>query len=106
MTESDIVSIDEPADGYMEMMEYRNSARGHLIALENNEMLTGRNYTRQNDEAKGVWNVSLFQNACKKVDQLASLPWRAVILRQFEEEMPTTPKIRPLNAIPYAKTVS
>ena len=27
--------IDEPAGGYMKMMEYRNSARGHLIALEN-----------------------------------------------------------------------
>ena len=34
LTVSDTVSIDEPADGYMEMMEYRNSVRGHLIALE------------------------------------------------------------------------
>ena len=32
---SDTVSIDERAGGYMEMMEYRNSARGHLIAPEN-----------------------------------------------------------------------
>ena len=32
---SETVSIDEPAGGYMEMVEYRNSARGHLIALEN-----------------------------------------------------------------------
>ena len=28
------VSIDEPAGGYMEMLEYRNSARGYLMALE------------------------------------------------------------------------
>ena len=33
---SDAVKIDEPAGGYMEMMKYRNSATGHLIALENN----------------------------------------------------------------------
>ena len=35
LTVSETVSIDDPAGGYMEMMEYRNSARGHLIALEN-----------------------------------------------------------------------
>ena len=34
LTVSDAVKIDEPAGGYMEMMEYRNSARVHLIALE------------------------------------------------------------------------
>ena len=31
---SETVSIDELAGGYMEMVGYRNSARGHLIALE------------------------------------------------------------------------
>ena len=35
LTVSETVSIDEPAGGYMEMMEYRNSARGHLVTLEN-----------------------------------------------------------------------
>ena len=35
LTVSETVSIDEPAGGYMVMVEYRNSARGHLIALEN-----------------------------------------------------------------------
>ena len=34
LTVSKTVSIDQPAGGYMEMLEYRNSARGHLIALE------------------------------------------------------------------------
>ena len=33
LTVSDTVSIDEPAGGYMKMVEYRNSTRGHLIAL-------------------------------------------------------------------------
>ena len=33
LTVSDNVSIDEPAGGYMKMLEYRNSAGGHLIAL-------------------------------------------------------------------------
>ena len=34
LTVSETVSIDEPAAGYMEMLEYRNLARGHLIALK------------------------------------------------------------------------
>ena len=34
LTVSGTVLIDKPAGGYMDTMEYRNSARGHLIALE------------------------------------------------------------------------
>ena len=34
LTVSETVSIDEPAAGYMEMLEYRSSARGHLMALQ------------------------------------------------------------------------
>ena len=39
LTVSETFSIDGPAGGYMEMMEYRNSARGHLIALENKDAM-------------------------------------------------------------------
>ena len=38
------------------------------------------------------------------VDQLVSLPWRAVMLRHFEEEIRTTPKIHALIAVPYLRT--
>ena len=38
------------------------------------------------------------------IDQLVSLPWRAVVLRIFEEEMRSTPKIHALIAIPYVRT--
>ena len=38
---SETVSIDEPADGYIEMLEYRNSARGHLMALEDKSAMEG-----------------------------------------------------------------
>ena len=41
LTVSETVSIDEPADGYMEILEYRNSARGHLIALEDKSAKEG-----------------------------------------------------------------
>ena len=35
------VSIDKPVGGYMEMLEYRNSARGHLMALEDKSAMEG-----------------------------------------------------------------
>ena len=48
-------------------------------------MVPERTDTGHNDDAKSVWNVSLFQKA-ETVDQLVRLPWRAVVLRPFEEE--------------------
>ena len=41
LTLSETVSIDGPAGGYMEMLEYRNSARGHLMALEDKSAMEG-----------------------------------------------------------------
>ena len=41
LTMSETVSIDEPAGGYMEMLEHRKSARGHLIALEDKSAMEG-----------------------------------------------------------------
>ena len=38
------------------------------------------------------------------IDQLVSLPWRAVVLRHFEEEMRTTPKMHALIAIKVLST--
>ena len=40
-TVSETVSIDETAGGYMKMVEYRNSARVHAIALENKGAMEG-----------------------------------------------------------------
>ena len=40
-TISETVSIDKHAGGYTEMLEYRNSARGHLIALEDKIAVEG-----------------------------------------------------------------
>ena len=38
------------------------------------------------------------------IDHLVSLPWRAVVLRHFEEGMRTNPKIYALKAISYVCT--
>ena len=91
----------------MEMVEYRNSARGHLIALEKNgamkcyleTMIQG---TTIKQKAYGTL-VSSEMHA-ETIDQLVSLTKRAVVLRHFEEEMRTVTKIHALIAIPYVRT--
>ena len=104
---SEAVSIDEPAGGYMEMLEYRNSARGYVMALEEKSamesyletMLQG---TTLRQKALGTLASSEIQE--ETIEQLVSLPWKAVMLRYFEEQMRTVPRIHALMAVPYVRT--
>ena len=107
LTLSETVSIDEPAGGYMEMLEYRNSARGHLMALEDKSAMEGyletmMQCTTLKQKAYGTPASSEMQ--AQTIVQLVSLPWKAVVLRHFEEEMRTRPRIHALIAVPYLRT--
>ena len=107
LTVSETVSIDEPAGGYMEMLEYGNSTRGYVMALEDKSamesylktMLQG---TTLNQKAYGTLASSEIQ--AETMEQLVSLPWKAVVLWYFEEEMRTAPRIHALMAVPYVRT--
>ena len=46
LTVSEALSIDEPAGGYMVILEYRNSARGYVMALEDKSAMEGYLETR------------------------------------------------------------
>ena len=65
-------------------------------------MLSGGDDTRHNVKVEGIRNSS--EMHAETIDQLVSLPWRAMVLRHFEEKMRTTPKIHALIAIPYVRT--
>ena len=87
LTVSETVSIDEPAGGYMEMLEYRNSARGHSMALEDKSTMeayleTMIQGTTLNQKAYGTLVSS--EKHTETIEQLVSLPWRAVVLRYFD----------------------
>ena len=107
LTVSETVPIDEPTGGYMEMLEYRNWARGYVMALEDEKameryletMLQG---TTLKQKAYGTLASSDIQ--AETIEQLVSLPWKAVVLRYFEEEVRTTPRIHALVAVPYVRT--
>ena len=104
---SETVSIDEAAGGYMEMLEYRNSARGHLMDLEDKNAMEGYLETMMQGttlEQKTYGTLVLSEMHAETIEQLVSLPWRAVVLRYFEEEMRTMPKIHATIAIPYVRT--
>ena len=107
LTVSETVSIDEPAGGYMEMLEYRNSARGLLIALKNKGAMKSYLKTMMQGttlKQKAYGTLVSSEMHAETIEQLVSLTWRAVVLRYFEEEMRTTPKIHALIAIPYVRT--
>ena len=107
LTVSETLSIDEPAGGFMEMLEYKNSARGHLMALEDKRAMEVYLETMMQGttlKKKAYWTLVLSETHAETMEQLASLPWRAVVLRYFEEEMRTTSKIHALIAIPYVRT--
>ena len=68
LTLSETVSIDEPAGGYMETLEYRNSAREHLMALANGRQechgkLSGDNDARHHPQAESIRDASVVCNA-------------------------------------------
>ena len=107
MIVSEAVSVDEPAGGYMEMLEYWNSARGYVTALEEKSAMEGYletmlRGTTLKQKAYGTFASSEIK--AETIEQLVSLPWKAVVLRYFEEEMRIAPRIHALMAIPYVRT--
>ena len=91
----------------MEMLDYRNSARGHLMALENKTAMEGYLETMMqgtNLKQKAYGTLALSEMQAEMIEQFVSLPWKAVALRYFEEEMRTTPRIHALIAVPYVRT--
>ena len=107
LTVTETLSIDEPAGGYMEMLEYRNSARGYVMALEDKSDMEGYLETMLQGtifKQKAYGTLASSEMQAETIEQLVSLPWKAVVLRYFEEEMRTTPKIHALMAVPYVRT--
>ena len=107
LTVSETMSIDEPAGGYMEMLENRNSARGYVMALEDEKAMEGYLETMLQGttlKQKAYGTLASCEIQAETMEQLVSLPWKAVVLRYFEEEMSTTPRVHALVAVPYVRT--
>ena len=101
------MSIDEPAGGYMEMLEYRNSAREYVMALEDKGAMEGYLETMLRGttlKQKAYGTLASSEMQAETIEQLMSLPWKAVVLKYFEEQMRTTPRIHALMAVPYVRT--
>ena len=91
----------------MEMVESRNPARGHLNALENKSAMEGNLETMMQGttmKQKEYGALVSSEMHAETIEQFLSLPWRAVVLWYFEEEMRTTTKIHALIAIAYVRT--
>ena len=91
----------------MEMLEYRNTARGHLMALEDKSAMEGYLETMMQGttlQQKAYRTLISSEMQAEMIEQLVSLPWKAVVLRYFEEELRTTSKIHALMAVSYVRT--
>ena len=90
----------------MEMLEYRNSARGHLMALEDKSAMEGYLETMMQGTTlkQKAYGTLASEMQKETIEQLVSLPWKAVVLRYFDEEMRTTPSVHALIAVPYVRT--
>ena len=53
---------------------------------------------------KAYGTLVLSEMHAETIEQLVSFPWRAVVLRYFEDEMRTMPKIHALIAVLYVRT--
>ena len=91
----------------MEMLEYRNSARVYVMALEDEKAMEGYLETMLRGttlKQKAYGTLASSEIQAETMKQLVSLPWKAVVLRYFEEEMRTAPRIHALMAVPYVRT--
>ena len=73
------------------------------MALEDKSAMEGCLETMMQDttlKQKTYGTLALSEMQAETIEQLVSLPWKAVVLRYFEEEMRITPKIRALIAVP------
>ena len=77
LTVSETVSIDEPTGGYMELLEYRNSARGYLMALEDEKAMNGYLKTMLQGttlKQKAYGTLASSEIQAETMEQLVSLP--------------------------------
>ena len=91
----------------MEMLEYRNSARGYVMALEDKSAMESYLETKLQGitlKQKAYGTLASSEMQAETIEQLVSLTWKAVVLRYFEEELRTTPRIHALMAVPYVRT--
>ena len=107
LTVSDTVMMGKPAGEYFEMMEFRNSVRGRPIALENKDTIGCYLEEIMKDtimKQKAYGTLASSEMHTERVDQLVSLPWRAVLLRQFQERMGMASEVHALIATPFVRT--
>ena len=76
LTVSETVSIADFAGGYIEILEYRNSARGHLMALEDKSAMEGYLETMMQGttlKQKAYGNLVSSEMHAETIEQLVSL---------------------------------
>ena len=108
ITVPESVHVGNPADGYLEMVKMRKSARGHLMAWHDQkamqeylkELITGSNLKR-----KGYGTVMSSEANENGLELLSKISLKAALQKYFDETMRTPSSVMAYLANPCVRTV-
>ena len=108
ITVPELVHMGDPADGYLEMVKTRKSARGHLMAWHDQkamqeylkELITGSNLKR-----KGYGTVMSSEANENGLELLSKISLKAALQKYFDETMRTPSSVMAYLANPCVRTV-
>ena len=107
ITIPDSVQFGDPAGGYVEMLKARNSARGHLVAWnEENAMQEYLQELTKNSNLKRKEYGTVMSSEANEIgfEQLLKISWRAALKRYFDETMHVPATVAACRAYPCTRT--
>ena len=107
ITVPDSVHMGDPAEGYVEILKARNSARGHLMAWREKHAM--QEYLKELTEDSNLNRKeygTLISSEANEIglEKLLEISWRAALQRYFDENMYAPAKVAAYLAYPCART--
>ena len=107
ITVPDSVHMGDPAEGYVEILKARNSARGHLMAWREKHAM--QEYLKELTEDSNLNRKeygTLMSSEANEIglEKLLEISWRAALQRYFDENMYAPAKVAAYLAYPCART--
>ena len=101
------VHMGESAEGYVEMLKTRNSARGHLMAWSEKQAM--QEYLKEltdNSNLNGKEYGTLMSSQANEIglEKLLEISWRAALQRYFDETMHAPAKVAAYLAYPCTRS--
>ena len=107
ITVPDSVHMGDPARGYVEMLKARNSARGHLMAWNEKQVMQEylRGLTENSNLNRKEYGTVMSSEANKiGLERMLEISWRVALQRYFDETMHAPATVAAYLAYPCTRT--